>query len=840
MNKHDAATFSEKDFFAGLQSSPSGLRSAEAVTRLRTMGPNEFVKSKHGAWFVFARQFKSSLVFLLIVAALIAFWLGDYSNGVIMAVILIINAGLGFYQEYKSERIVEKLSKLVSKQVLVKRDGQTILVDESLIVPGDAVAIREGDVLVADMRLSNTDNLQMNESSLTGESVPVAKKEFSGQESLVFAGSVVEKGEGLGIVYATGGATELGSIATLSTRTTRETQYEKSLRLLSSFLMRFVMIGLAMVFVLKLAISGGDTNIVSLLLFIVAMAVAIVPEALPVIATVSLSRGALRLAKKHVVVKHLSSVEDLGNVTLLCTDKTGTITENKMTITKVVSEREEFMLQLAYASAEPVHGTHQKYTNAYDAAFVAFIPESIKDQGKKLALVKEVPFDPGARRSRTILFDEANHKYYLVVLGSAETLLDIAHTAKQKEYKETIAREGAQGLRHFGIAYKEVEYAAQFNAVTEEVNLVFLGYAVITDPLRPTAKRAIEDAERLGIQIKILTGDSKEVAEYAGKEVGLISATQVVYTGDVLEQMSSTQFAAALRANNVFARVSPTQKYNIIEELKKTDTVAYQGDGINDAPSLKLADVSIAVNSATDIAKDNADIILLRKNLEVVVDGIRYGRAIFVNINKYIKHTMISNFGNFIALSALYLFSKTLPLLPIQVLLVSVLTDIPLITISADTVGDAEIVRPEKHNMKELVDISLILGIPTAVFELFYFAMVRFASQDAARTSLFVFLAVIGLVVFYAVRNKRHFWNAKMPSPIVNIAFVFALLFSIGIIYIHPFQAAFSFVSLSIISMSVILALSLLYFLVVDFVKVRYYRARAYSTARITNNEKGV
>lgn len=824
MNKHDAATLSEKDFFAIIQGFPNGLSSVEAATRLHTMGPNEFVKSKHGAWFVFARQFKSSLVFLLIAAAIIAFWLGDYSNGIIMSAILIINAGLGFYQEYKSERIVEKLSKFVSKQVFVKRDGQMVLADESSIVLGDMIAVREGDVLVADMRLLNTDNLQMNESSLTGESLPVVKKESAGLESLAFAGSVVEKGEGLGIVYATGGATELGSIATLSTRTTRETQYEKSLRLLSSFLMRFVMMGLALVFALKLIISGGNANIVSLLLFIVAMAVAIVPEALPVIATVSLSRGALRLAKKHVVVKHLPSVEDLGNVTLLCTDKTGTITENKMTITKVVSEHEEFMLQLAYASVELVHGTHQKYTNAYDAAFIAFIPESIKDQGKKLTLIKEVPFDPAVRRSRTILFDEANHKYYLVVLGSAETLLDIAYTPQQKEYKEAFVREGTQGLRHFGIAYKEVEYDTHFDVVAQEAGLVFLGYAVITDPLRPTAKRAIEDAEKLGIQIKILTGDSKEVAEYAGKEVGLISPTQVVYTGDALEQMSPTQFAAVLRANNVFARVSPTQKYSIIEELKKTDTVAYQGDGINDAPSLKLADVSIAVNSATDIAKDNADIILLRKNLEVVVDGIRYGRAIFVNINKYIRHTMISNFGNFIALSALYLFSKTLPLLPIQILLVSVITDIPLITISADTVGDAEIVRPEKHNMKELVDISLILGIPTAVFELVYFAMVRFAPQDAARTSLFAFLAVIGLIVFYAVRNRQHFWNAKTPSIIVNAAFVLALLFSIGIIYIHPFQAAFSFIPLSVVSLSVIFALSLLYFLVVDLVKVRYYR----------------
>lgn len=823
LTKKEAITLQGDELFKKLESSPNGLSAAEASHRLALGGPNRLSESKVGALSILGRQLKSSLIYLLAIACGIAFWLHDYSDGTIISVILFLNTGLGFFQEYRSERIVEKLSKFIQKEVLVKRNGEVCVKEEFEVVPGDVMMVKEGDIVVADLRLISADDVEVNESQLTGESQPVVKN--ATKDALLFSGSVVEKGQGVGMVYATGDNAELGAIASLSEHTQKETQYERSLQALSSLLMRFVMAGLAFVFILKFFIAGGFADITEPLLFIIAMAVASVPEVLPVIATVSLSMGALRLARKHVVVKHLPSVEDLGNVTLLCTDKTGTITENKMTISEVVSDDKDLLLEFACGCSVSGRGKHTKHPNPYDEAFINFSSDEIKAKCKRFTIVKELPFDPSARRSRTILFDGSQNKYYLISLGSAETLLsDVSIHPKSEEYRVMLREDGTQGIRDFGIAYKEVAYSDTFDIEKNENNLIFLGYAKLLDPLRPEAARAIEKAKKLGVAIKILTGDSKEVAEYAGKKVGLIGDGQNVYIGDELERMSEEEFKTAVNTHNVFARVSPSQKYHIIEVLKENNVVAYQGDGINDAPSLKLADVSIAVNHATDIAKENADIVLLRKNLEVVIDGIMYGRAIFMNINKYIKYTMVSNFGNLIALSVLYLVSQGLPLLAIQVLLISVITDIPLISISTDTVEGMDVIRPEKHNVKELLFVSLILGIPTAVFELAYFFSIRGGAQALIQTSMYVFLMVIGLIVFYSVRNKRSAWNAKAPSVVINGLFGLALIVSIAVIYIPQLRILFAFVPLPLASILTLMGWAAVYFVVIDIIKATYYK----------------
>jgi Mg2+-importing ATPase len=827
MLKKDVLSLDLSTLVEKLGSSKDGLTQKQAMAYLAEHGANQIKKKSVGPLTVLGHQFQSSLIYLLIVAGLICYGIKDYSDGTVILVILLINTFLGFFQEYRSEKIVEKLSQFISKQVRIKRDGQFLLLDESQVVPGDVIMVREGDIAPADMRLIDAEDLQVNESQLTGESVPITKIPSDGAKisnALVFTGSVIEKGEGVGIVYATGNETELGTIAKLSTETKKETQYERSLKAFSSFLIKVTLSGLALVFVFKIILDHGFSNATNLLLFIIAMAVAIVPEVLPVIATVTLSGGALKLAKKHVVVKRLSSLEDLGNVNLLCTDKTGTLTENKMVINKITSIDDELFQKFAYASIIPLKGRKRRAQNSYDDAFLNYVSEAIKREAKNIIIAKELPFDPDARRSRVILEDTKAKKYYLISMGAPEALFSIAKGArKNAKYMKELVAEGNEGLHHLAIAYKEVKYTDKFDILKNERGLTFLGYASFNDPLRPSAKSTIHLAEKLGIKIKVLTGDSREVAEYVGREVGLVDEKSKVYIGDELDAMSEDQFKAAVLASNVFARVSPTQKYNIIKSLKESYVVAYQGDGINDAPALKLADVAIAVNSAMDIAKENADIVLLNKGLEVVINGIHYGRSIFVNINKYIKYTMVSNFGNFIALAALYLMSTALPLLPVQVLLTSVLTDIPLITVSSDTVEDSEVVRPEKHDVRELVFISLILGVPTALFEIFYFVIIRSQPQGTIETSLYVFLTFLSLIIFYAVRNKENFWKAKPASLLMNCSFIVAFIFSLGIIYIPQFQQWFSFVPLTATSLGLILLLMICYFFATDFVKVLYY-----------------
>lgn len=834
MDKTTILASTQQEFLNALQTSAEGLSQQEAKKRLATYGKNQLTGTGDYALMVFIRQFQSSLVYLLVAACLISLWLQNYSDAILIASILFINTTLGFFQEYKSERTVEKLSKFISKQVLVKRDRKIFLVDEVDVVPGDVVIVREGDIAVADMRLIDVDNLQVNESQLTGESAPIIKQVFdkppddSARQNLSFvhAGSIIEKGEGTGVVYATANDTELGVIASLSTNIKKETQYEKFLRAFSGLLIKVTLAGLGLIFVLKIFLGHGHfSNVVDLFLFIVALAVAVVPEVLPVIATATMTSGAMKLANQHVIVKRLSSLEDFGNVTMLCTDKTGTITENKMAITKLASENEQLLMTLAYASIQTISGGKKQFNSSFDDAFLTYISSAIAMQAGHFKILKELPFDPDARRRRAVLYDGGRKKHYLVVIGAPEILLKIAKTANEQKYNQELISESKAGLRHIGIAYKEIAYGKDFDILNNEHDLEFLGYATFLDPLRPSAKETIRQAEKLGIAIKILTGDSREVAEYVGKEVGLISPGQLVYTGDELEAMPEETFKATIKANPVFARVSPRQKYDIIKALKDDNVVAYQGDGINDAPSLKLADVAIAVDNATDIANENADIVLLSNNLGVIIDGIKYGRTIFVNINKYVKYTLVGNWGNFIALGVLYLFSTDLPMLPIQVLLTSVVTDIPFISIYTDSVEDSEVMLPEKHNPKELIMLPLVLGFPTALFSLGAFYVIRNNSQMFIETVLFLFFTMLQMFAFFSVRTTGHFWKGSRPSLVLSILFFIALVFSVLIIYIQPFQDWFSFVSLPPNGVVSILLLMVVYLLIMDTIKRKYYKA---------------
>lgn len=829
MDKQNIALLPEQKVLELLHSSEAGLSQSEADRRRATYGLNALQKSKNTAIRILGRQLKSSLVYLLIIASAISFFLQDISDGTIIAVILLINTSLGFFQEYRSEKAVEKLSQFISKQILVKRDGKTILIDESLLVPGDVIHLREGDIVPADCKLLTADNLQVNESQLTGESVPVAKyvqsekgnKPESSNASVLFTGSVIEKGVADAVVYAIGNATEFGKIASLSTGTHKITQYEKSLQSFSSLLIKVVLTTLALTLILKIMITGDFSHIPLFLLFVVALAIAVVPEALPVIATVTLSTGATRLAKQNVIVKRLSSVEDLGNITLLCTDKTGTLTENKMTIQKMVTDDAVLFQQLAYATLEAVDGAGEAGLNSYDAAFSAYIPPEIKEQAKVFKQRQEVPFDPETRRRRVIIENSLTQKCYLVVIGSAETLLDLSDSPKRAQYLAEIINDGKQGLRHLAIAYREVSHTDHFNILEQEHGLTFLGFVTLIDPLRPSTKQTIEMAESLGVAIKILTGDSKEVAGYVARQVGLGGH---VYSGDELEKMSPEELKRAVTTNNVFARVSPAQKYAVIQTLKQENVVGYQGDGINDAPALKLADVAIAVDSATDVAKENADIILLKRDLAVIIDGIQYGRGIFLNIDKYIKYTMVGNFGNFFALAILFLLALDLPLLPVQLLLTSLITDVPLITVASDRVNSDESLRPSKYDAHALMFISLILGSLTALFELLFFLLVRLRSALFIQTSMFLYLTFIQLFVIVSIRNRDHFWRGERPSWLLSGAIFLAFVASLALPYIPIFGGLFHLIPLSLVELVIILALVVVYVFVLDFIKVWYYR----------------
>jgi Mg2+-importing ATPase len=826
MNKDSVQKQTTDELIQKLKSSTNGLSDQEAKARLNNYGFNILKNESHSTITkLLFEQFKSSLIFLLIVASLLSFVLGDFGNGLIILTILIINTGLGFYQQYRSENAVVKLQKLVSKEALVKRDNKETLIFERYIVPGDIVILREGDIVPADIKLIKVDDLSVNESQISGESLPVTKSR-SGLNSIVYAGSTVESGEAEGIVYATAKDTQIGKIAHLSSATIKKTQYEKSVSAFSTYLIRVTFLTLIIVFILKLIITHDASHVTELGLFIVALAITVVPEAMPVIVTVTLSTGAMRLAKQHVIAKTLTAVEDLGNITILCSDKTGTLTENRQTIKNMIADDKDLFQKLAIASLESLDEKRKKFQTSFDKAFLDYIPASIQDEVKDYTRLSELPFDPAARR-RKVVFKNGK-KVYLVEIGAVEALLTISYEPKKDDYLKIVKKDGKNGLRHLGIAYREVDYTDpdKFDILKNEHDLKFVGFVALEDPLRKTAKKTILQAEKLGVIIKILSGDSKEVTEYVAREVGLIKDKQIVYTGDELEGMSDEEFIRVIQNNNAFARLNPEQKYRIIKLLKKDNVVGYQGDGINDAPALKLADVAIAVNNATDVAQDCADILLLRNDLDVIINGISYGRSIFSNINKYIRFTMISNFGNFFAISALYLISgASLPLLPIQLVLTSLLTDLPCITIATDSVDSEELVLPSKFNVHSLMFISMFLGSITAIFEIMYYATVKNQKTGIAQTGLYLFLTLAALAVIISVRNKDHFWKASRLSKAMEASFGLIMVISLITIYIGVTKRLFSFTSLPFSILVITVLITAFYIFVLDTVKTWFYKS---------------
>ena len=593
-----------------------------------------------------------------------------------------------------------------------------------------------------------------------------------------------------------------------------------------------VLITLVVTFLAKLGLSRDLSHLPQFLLFIVALAIAVVPEALPVIATVTLSRGAMLLAKKQLVVKRLSSLEDLGNITLLCTDKTGTLTEGKMSIQKIVAG-DPLRLQLfAYATLESLNDADATRQNSYDAAFLAYIPPEVQQQAKVFRQCQALPFDPESRRRRMVIEDTRTNTCYLVVIGAVETLLELSDCQSQQmeQYLTEVTSDGKQGLRDIALAYRELPSTAPITIQDYEQHLTFLGFATLVDPLRPTTKQTIARAESLGVAVKILSGDSREVAAYIGSQIGLGGE---VYTGDEIAKMSPAELKRAVSTCNVFARVSPAQKYAIIEALKGEHVVGYQGDGINDAPALKLADVALAVDTATAVAKECADIVLLKQDLGVIINGIEEGRAIFLNIDKYLKYIMVGNFGNFFALAILYLFSLNLPLLPVQLLLTSLITDVPLITIASDRVDRQEAMQPEKYKTRSLMLISLVLGSWTALFELLYFALVSSRPPLFIQTSMFLFLSFLQLIVIISIRNHSYFWRGTRPSPLLSIAILLAFVFSLALPYVPLTARLFSFTPLPLQELVIVVGLAVLYVVVLDVIKVRYYRRADKDASRL-------
>ncbi|MBI5071872.1 magnesium-translocating P-type ATPase [Candidatus Falkowbacteria bacterium] len=834
MNFSLYTTKTAEEIFDEFKVTQKGLENGEVAHRLNEYGRNEIEAKEIRWWQIFLRQIKSPFIYILFVAALISSFLGELTEAIMILIFVVINATLSFLQEYHSEKNLKLLKKYIVSRAKVRRANEELTIESQNLVPGDFVIVEAGDKIPADLRFLEENNLMVDEEILTGESAPVHKtaaaqaqpaKEFYQAENIGFSGTVVVAGRGAGVVLATGKNTGLGGIAKLTAETKRVSSFEKGILGFSKFILRLILITIVLVFLANILVRGEKANIVELIIFSIALAISVIPEPLPAVTTISLSRGALQLAKSKVIVKRLSAIEDLGSVEVLCTDKTGTLTENKLAVEKIKATNEEDCLFSAAIASSFLSGKEKKPTDAFDIALCEKLSPAAREKINQHKRLAEIPFSPARRRNSVLV--QTDGETELIVRGAPEIIFELCPKLKEPEknsLKIWMAAEGALGHRILAIAKKKISAQDNYDLEKEENNLQFLGIISFVDPIKKTASHTIAQAKNLGIKIKILTGDSPEVAGAVAYKIDLINSPHEVITGDEFDAMTHEEKHNAALNYSVFARVSPEQKYNIIKLLQEENEVGFLGEGINDAPALKIANVAIVVQSGADIARDAADVILLKKSLEVIVEGIREGRKIFANISKYIKVTLSSNFGNFFAVATASLLIDFLPMLPIQILLLNLLSDFPMISIATDTVDQDELKRPKSYNIKEIVLLTTILGVVSTIFDFIFFGLFYRISPGVLQTNWFIGSVLTEIILIFSVRTKFFFLAAKRASTFLIGLAVLTVAITITLPLTSFGQKIFNFAKPQTNHLWLIFGIVICYFTVTEGVKLIYYR----------------
>lgn len=789
-----------------LGSSRNGLSEQKAQILLEKYGQNKITFEEITFWQILLRQFKSPFVYLLFLSFLISFLLGEILDAFMILLFVAINTALGFYQEYKSESAVKLLKKYLVVRIKVKREGVKRNIETQFLVPGDLISLEPGDKLPADVRFIKTTNLMIDESVITGESQPVQKfstpisepvNEIYRAENIGFSGTTVVSGKGEAVVFATGANTNYAKIVKLTGETERESTFEKELSRFSKFTLFVVASVLIFVVVTSVAIKPNP-SLIELLLFAIALAVSVIPEALPVVTTFSLSIGAISLAQKNVVVKRLSAIEDLGALEVLASDKTGTLTENKLTVVEVNSKDVDDCILKANLASGDLALSRNLQNNAFDIALMDKL-----DLGKRKDLsfykkIDEIPFDPQRRRVTTIVSNSREPSIkYLITRGSPEEIVRICKLLSKDRRKllDWSQKMGKEGKRVLAVAEKRLENTMKnTDLFSLEKDLTFLGLIAFSDPIKKSAYEAVISAEKLGISVKILTGDSFDVASSVAQKIRLVSSSEEVITGDEFEKLGIEAKHKAIHKYKVFARVTPEQKYDIIKLLQEKYSVGFLGEGINDAPALKVANVAVVVQGAADVAREASDIVLLKRDLKVILDGIREGRRVFENTSKYITATMASNFGNFFAVALVAPFINFLPMLPLQILLVNLLSDFPMIMVASDNVDEESIRMPKRYDLKLFVGRALSFGFISTVFDFILFSSFVWYGEQQLQTYWFIESILTELLFLFTIRTTKPIWKAEPASkPLVYLTVI--VIFLTLLIPFTPFgRSIFGFI----------------------------------------------
>lgn len=793
----DLCTCSIPEVFQNLKTDSSGLSDKEAEARLSHFGPNELSKAENKGFFKdMAERLRSPLVIQLLVITAVSGIIGQFTSSIIVSLMIVLSVGLSYILDARSNREVEALGKRVQSRTWVLREGREVEIKMAEVVPGDIVLLQAGAIIPADVRLISAKDFFVSESALTGESMPVEKSinatRFPNAPVLelpnaCFLGTSVTSGSARAVVINTGAQTLFGEVSRKLGEKRIETDFDKGIRAFTWLMIRFMLVMVSVVFLIVGLTKG---NWLEALLFALSVAVGLTPEMLPMIVTVNLAKGALAMAKKKVIVKKLPSIQNLGAINILCTDKTGTLTQDRVVLehhVDIIGNKSEEVLNYAYLNSYFQTGLK----NLLDRAVIEHVDLDV-DECK---LVDELPFDFQRRRMSVVVDYEGDN--VLICKGAVEEIYSCCthYQIDEEIYPlidmiradlfEEVQKLNQEGFRVLGIAYREFPKYKNVFTVEDESQLILLGYIAFMDPPKESATEAVKLLDRAGVKVKVLTGDNGLVTEKVCRDVGIPVTNSI--TGAALQALSDTEFAQAVVQNDVFVKLTPSQKERIVLELRKQgNVVGYMGDGINDAIALKAADVGISVDSGVDVAKEAADIVLLEKSLLVLEEGIMEGRRIFANIIKYIRMGASSNFGNmFSVLGASYLL-PFLPMRPLQILTNNLLYDFSQTGIPMDRVDLEQVAKPVRWDIQNIKRFMIWIGPISSIFDYATFALMWFFFKTSAylnpalgmiqkdglerlfQSGWFVESLLTQTLIVHIIRTRRiPFFQSRASAPMI-------------------------------------------------------------------------
>ncbi|HYM51790.1 MAG TPA: cation-transporting P-type ATPase [Candidatus Limnocylindrales bacterium] len=813
-----------------LGTSLEGLTSEEAARRRERYGPNAISLESRSIGAIVRGQI-SGINILLGLAGVLTLATGDVIDGVIILVLIVVNVGLSIFQEYRAERALGALRALLPFRTRVWRDGAPTVLPSTELVPGDLIALETGDLVPADCRVLEADALMVNQATLTGESEPAAKDPApvaathpSEWTSLLLAGTMVVEGRGRAVVIATGASTFFGQTAALVHGGRAPGDFQANLARFGGFLLRFGVVLSAIVLVANVLLGRGVVVSITLAL---ALVLGMVPEALPAVTATALALGAASLARKQVLVRRLAAIEDLSAVDILCSDKTGTITENRTAVAEIWTRIDpgEVLQAALLTTPYPQPGGSIVDQALLDAAKERGLP---LDALAGLHRTTVVPFTSQAKRTSVLVVRNGDRE--LISKGMASVILqrctrmrtpegDVDLAPLQAEAEAAVARCQRAGARVLAVASRPV---ASGEAAPVDDRLVLLGILAFSDPARPGAAAALKRAEALGVTVKIVTGDAVPRAAALAEQIGIPLAPDAVVSAD---QLRGSDIHTVAERARIFAEVVPEDKYRLVKALQANGHhVAVTGDGVNDAPALNTADVGIAVASGSDAAKGAADLILLRDDLGVIIDGLQEGRRIFTSITRYLLYTMVSNFANVLIVAVASLFLSYLPLLPDQVLLLNILADVPMLAIVTDRVAWEDLATPRRWSIRSILELSLYLGVVNALFTFGLLKLVAAHSPTVARTEWFLFLGSTALIILFVVRSPGWFWEGPKPSWTLLLALGACFALTIALINLPVTRDLLGFAPLSWQTQLVIEAYGLAYLVLADVIMRAYHR----------------